>query len=57
MKSRIGEVMKETFMFTSNALYEVSSPTGLEGGQEVAEAHQTRGLASYPGPFSCAIRA
>ena len=29
-------------MLTRNALYGVSSPTGLEGGQEGAEAHQTR---------------
>ena len=35
--------MKETFMFTRNALYGVTLPTGQEGGQEGAEAHQTRG--------------
>ena len=43
MYEEIGEVMKETFMLTRNALYGVSLPTGLEGGQEGAEAHQTRG--------------
>ena len=43
MYEEIGEVMKETFMFTRNALYGVSLPTGQEGGQEGAEAHQTRG--------------
>ena len=43
MYEEIGEVMKETFMFTRNALYGVTLPTGQEGGQEGAEAHQTRG--------------
>ena len=38
----IGEVVKETFMFTCNALYGVSSPTGLEGGQEGVNTSQVR---------------
>ena len=38
----IGEVVKETFMFTRNALYGVTVPTGLEGGQEGVNTSQAR---------------
>ena len=42
----LGKVVKKTFMFTRNALYGVSSPTGQEEGQEgvttVCEAPQVR---------------
>ena len=33
MYEEIGEVVKETFMFTRNALYGVSSPTGMDERQ------------------------
>ena len=41
MYEEIGEVVKETFMFTRNALYGVSSPTGVEGGQLQEEGDTT----------------
>ena len=42
MYEEIGEVVKETFMFTRNALYGVSSPISLDGAHVSLQGGQER---------------